>query len=118
MANVICTPIEIVKNIPSADITMTTGTVIDETKTMTVVAGKEGKTVLMVNNSAVAEKDLTVKAGAYMESCYGDLVVPVGAGETVVLVLNTSRFEQADETFLMSFEAGFTGFVSAIVVPN
>lgn len=77
--------------------------------------------LLRVANSAGAPHNLIVRAGAYppaFEQGKGDLTVAVTNGTTVwVGPLEGARHVQADGSINIDFSSGFTGTITAFLVP-
>jgi hypothetical protein len=91
------------------------------------------KLVIIVNNSATASKNLTVRAGGngvtasggtnpgvpFEAATVGDLVVAVGASGTQVVTPTTSaRYTQADGSLSLDFDSGMTGTIWVLQLPN
>lgn len=106
-----------------------TGTAIDQANGMnvalapnTIPAGDSAEAlVLRVHNTAVAAHNVTIDAGVNPPSFragIGALVVAVTNATTKwVGPLEPARFLQADGSVNVDFDAGFTGDITAFVVP-
>ena len=99
-----------------------TATAIDATNGHVIAAtAKPGKTVLRINNSTGSTKVATVKAGANPPagaSGQGDLAISLATTVTAVVVLDTSRFTQADGTINIDIAASMTGTIEAYTLPQ
>jgi hypothetical protein len=82
--------------------------------------------VLIVSNTAAAAKNIIVRAGVgggitpgpAFRSGLGDLVIPIPAGATRWLgPFDSARHMQLDGSVNLDFEAGFTGNITAVLVP-
>ncbi len=76
--------------------------------------------MLLVTNSAGADKTVTLKAGnKYPNACLGDLTLPIGTGKTATIVVqDPSRFVDADGAICIDFGTGFTGTIAAVAKPT
>ena len=105
-------------------------TTIDATNGMAVTNfGKTRHTpILVIANTALADKTVTFVAGGYpndydapggaaFTARAGDLTVTIPTGTTQIIVLDDSRFEQADATVSINFQSGFAGTIAAVVPP-
>lgn len=100
------------------------------TNGVTINAAKPELLVLRVNNTAVAAKNVTIKAGDYplaIASGQGDLVISVGASATRWLgPFESGRFlKRTDDggtvktgSLFVDFETGTTGSMQAFSVPR
>lgn len=92
-----------------------------DTINITGGAGGSSRLLLILNNTTVSAKEVTVKAGANPPALLkgkGDLGVNVPASTTQVISIESARFANADGTISLSFAASMTGFVSAIRLPK
>jgi hypothetical protein len=117
MANTVLTATALAKNTMSADLPVTSFTAIDAAKTMEVAFPREGKLVLILNNTTAAEKDFTVESGDYHAAGQGDLVMALAQDDVRFLVVDSDRFKQNDGKLNLTFEANTTGFVGALSLP-
>lgn len=78
-----------------------------------------GALVLHVKNTAVAAKNVTVRAGSHQGvPGNAELVASVpAAGERMIRLGDSVLFEQTDETYHVDFEAGTTGSIAVLRVP-
>lgn len=83
-----------------------------------VNAGAYRRIKIIVKNTAVAAKVLTVQSGVHSHAILGDTTVSVAAntGEAHVFT-NSMRHEQADQSLHLDFEAGFTGSLIIVAEP-
>lgn len=94
-----------------------TATNIDATNHHSLTADNVDDLILVVHNTTVSEKDVTILAGtssAALRSEIGALIVPITASETRYIRLETARFLQADGTISVDIEAAMTGTLYAI----
>lgn len=90
------------------------------------------KVFLIVNNSAVAAHNVTIRAGGsgngadgnpaaavpYAEAKQGDLVCSVAASATDLIgPFETDRFKQADGSLSIDFDATLTGTIWVVQLP-
>jgi hypothetical protein len=117
MAVTTLTATALVKNTVSADLPVTAFTAIDATKTMEVLYPREGKLVLILNNTFAGAKNFTIESGDYHASGQGDLVIAMAQDDVRFLVVDSDRFKQSDGKLNITFEADTTGFVGALSLP-
>ena len=81
---------------------------------------KKGAICIRVANTSGAERDVTVQSGGFPGVGSTDLVVPVAAttGVQSITLVQTAPFEQADESYHVDFESGFTGTITVTRVPR
>jgi hypothetical protein len=88
----------------------------------TIAAAKTERLMLRFYNTAVAAKNAIVKAGANppaVAASLGDLTVSVGAsGIEWIGPLESGRFIQADGSLSVDLQAGFTGSITAFLLPK
>lgn len=92
------------------------------TDTINITGGSDAdKLLLVLNNTTAATKEFTIKAGENppaVRKGLGDLVVTMLEKTQQVVAVESARFANADGTISLSFQAGSTGFVSAIRIPR
>lgn len=91
------------------------------------------KIFLLVNNSATAAKNVTIRAGGngntasggtnpgvpFEAATVGDLAVSVASsGTSLIGPFTSSRFTQADGSMSIDFDAGTTGTIWVFQMPN
>jgi hypothetical protein len=91
------------------------------------------KVILLVNNTATASKNVTVRAGGsgntaaggtnpgvpFEAATVGDLVTAVSASGTLFIgPLSSARFTQADGSMSIDFDSGTTGTIWVFQLPN
>lgn len=98
------------------------GTAINVTNGAEVAAGGNvQKLFIVVNNTAVSAKNVTIKAGAHppaLRAELGDLVVAVPNAATRYICIESAQFAQADGKIHIDFESGTTGTVMAYRLPK
>ena len=112
--------------VPNSHLTSPAGTTIDATLvTNGVVINNVDPehTVIRVNNTATAGKNVTVKAGSGTQAWMagqGDLVQQVGAntGSEFLGPFTSARFQQDGSMMFIDFESGFTGSITVLRVPK
>lgn len=84
------------------------------------LGGRVDRLLLMVDNGSGADVDVTILAGAghSMRASLGDKVVTVGAGDATFIIFEPGRFEQADGSIHVDFEAVTSVTVYALAIPN
>ena len=112
----VITPTSIVKNVASADLPITAGTAIVAANTDTIAYPKEGRLLIVINNTTETEQDITFSAGDKLSAGQGDLVVEMATLDVRFVVLESSRFSSSDQ-ITIDYEAGTTGFVMAFYIP-
>lgn len=104
-------------NTVSADLPVTGFTAIDADKTMQVLYPREGKLVLILNNTTAGAKNFTISAGEYISEGIGDYVIAMAQDDVRFLVIDSSRFKDFDGLVSIEFEDSTTGFVGALSLP-
>lgn len=106
----------------NSDIADPAGTAADPTNGHTIAAAEPERTILRVKNTTGGALNAIVRAGIYppaLASVQGDLTVSVGAGATVWIgPVESGRFIQGDGSLSIDLGAGFTGTVTAFLVPR
>ncbi len=113
--------ITLVTPLPDASQSAAVGTVTPKTitqangtKIVNAFGCKDNSLHITVANTATSAKKLTIKAGVFDNAVLGDLIVPIAASSVnAVIIENPSRFQQADGSILLDYEAGFAGTVYA-----
>jgi hypothetical protein len=108
---------------PSAD-------TIDQSNGMTLALPSNGipaspdaeQVVFKVDNSAGSAKNVIIRAGVNppaFRASIGDLTVSVNTSATAYIgPLESARFAQSDGSISIDFASGFTGTITAFVVPT
>ena len=117
MAITTLTPTALVKNTVSANLPVAGGTAIDADKTMQVLYPREGKLLLIFNNTAAGAKDFTISAGQYISSGIGAYTFSMAQDDVRFLVLDSTRFKDFDGLVSIEFADSTTGFVQAFSLP-
>lgn len=117
MAYTLLTATALAKNTISADLPITAGTAIDKTKTMHVLYPREGKLVLVLNNTYAGSSVITVSAGEYHANGIGSLAITMAQDDVRFLVLDSDRFKDFDGYINLTFDANTTGYVQAFSLP-
>lgn len=99
-----------------------TPTTADTTNDHVVNAAVPERTILRVYNTSGSTKTVTIKAGDYppaLAAGQGDLVVSV-ADSAIRLIgpLESGRFKQSNGTLEIDLEAGYTGSITALLLPK
>lgn len=94
---------------------------VDQANGMRLVGiGKYADVQVVVRNTAVAAKNVIVRAGSaeYGRASVGDATyaVPANTGE-VYIFPETARHQQHDESINVDFESGFTGTIAVFTTP-
>jgi hypothetical protein len=104
-----------------ADITKQAVTQANGIKISDALANKNNSLQIYIENTttsggSAADSSATIKAGDhYPNKVLGDANVVLGAGKTVVVLLeDISRFENKDNSILVDFASGFTGNIWAV----
>lgn len=100
-----------------------TATAIDATNSHVIAASARiGKIVIIAQNTFAGSKALTVKAGANppaVAAGQGDATMTIATQNAYgVIVLDPSRFRQADGTINIDVAASMTGSIWAIQLPQ
>jgi hypothetical protein len=124
------TAITLRKLVPNSSLAAPTADTVDQANGMTLAIPTSGipvspdadHLILVVNNSAGSTKTCTIKAGANppaFRAGLGDLVVSLTTTQTAYIgPLETARFKQADSSLSVDFAAGFTGSITALIMPT
>ena len=109
---------------PTLDHTESIANIAITKKSVTVANGitvedafsnKNNSMFLVIDNTANASSQLTVKAGnSYPNSMLGDIVIELAQGVSAIQVQDLSRFEKSDGSIDLDFATGFTGTIYAI----
>lgn len=101
------------------------GTAIDTGNTHIITpTGPLEEMIILITNTEASTNVVTVKAGdnpPAMSAGQGDLVLTANAattGHIIVPPLESARFLQNDGTLHLTVEAGMTGFIQAIQLPQ
>ena len=86
-------------------------------------AANTDKLVLVVDNTAAGAHNFILRAGASNPPAFraglGDLTISVGATTTVYIgPFDYARFVQSDGSLNIDFDAGTTGTIQALLVPD
>lgn len=121
MARTAVTPVQMNRDTSAA---VVAGTTIDAglvTAGVVITGANTPKLLIEVANTALAAKNVTVRAGVSPPALYagqGDLVRSVAASATHKFgPLSSMRFCQAHGDLYIDFETGTTGTISAFLLP-
>lgn len=117
MATTTITPIDLARDVASADLPVTGLTAIVAANDHKIAFGKQDKLLIVLNNTFAGAKDFTIQSGAYNEAGVGDLVVTMAQDDVRFLVLSSARFKQSDGNVLINVAASTTGFIGAFNLP-
>lgn len=117
MATVAITPTTLSVNTVSADLPITAGTAIVAANTNTIAYPKEGKLLIILNNTFAGAKVFTFAAGDYYSEGQGNLALSLAQDDVKYIVLESSRFKDSDGNINLTYEAATTGFVMAFYLP-
>lgn len=119
MADTTVTPIQLVENVMSADSPIAGATAIVAANTFKIPFPREGRLLLVLNNTFAGAKVFTIKAGsdAFIASSVGDLALSLAQDDVRFIMVTSDRFKQSDGYVNITFESGTTGFVQAIALP-
>jgi hypothetical protein len=122
MARTAKTPLALVRDAGVSAATAPTtidATLVTNGVTLTGASQGKGKIVLLVANTAVAAKNVTIKGGPKW-GANGDLVVSVAAntGVQAITLGDVARHQQADNAVYVDFAAGTTGTIQVLRVPR
>jgi hypothetical protein len=117
MAVTTLTATALTKNTVSADLPVTSFTAIDADKTMKVAYPREGKLVLILNNTFAGSKVFTISAGEYIANGVGSLAITMAQDDVRFLVLDSDRFKDFDGNVSIEFADSTTGYVGALSLP-
>jgi len=117
MAVTTLTATSLSRNTVSADLPVTAFTAIDADKTMKVAYPREGKLVLILNNTTAGSKVFTISAGEYHANGVGDYEITMAQDDVRFLVVDSDRFKDFDGNVAIEFEDSTTGFVGALSLP-
>lgn len=95
-------------------VTNTTITQANGIKIKNAFAGKKESLLIRINNTyATADSTVTIKAGdKYVNKCLGDDVQPLTkSAESVIIIVDHSRFQNADGSIDLDFSENFTGTI-------
>lgn len=117
MATVAITPTSLVTNTVSGDLPIAGGTAIVAANTNTFAYPKEGKLLIVLNNTFAGSKDFTFSAGEFDSSGVGALTIAMAQDDVRYIVLESSRFKDKDGNVSLTYAAATTGFVQAFYLP-
>ena len=103
------------ESIANIAITKKTVTVANGITIRDAFSNKNNSLFIVIDNTADAASQLTVKAGnAYPNSMLGDIVIELAKGVSAIQLEDLSRFQKSDESIDLDFASGFSGTVYAI----
>lgn len=117
MAVTTLTAVQLAFNTPSAESKIAGGTAIDAAKTMEVLFPKDGKLLLVINNTYAGAKVITVSAGDFTAKGLGAVAITCAQAGVYFFVPSSDQLKQSDGKLELSFEASTTGFVQAFLLP-
>ncbi len=117
MAVVAITPTTLVTGTESADLPITAGTAINAANTNTIAYPKEGKLLLVLNNTFAGSKAITIAAGDGIAKGLGAKTVTMAQDDVMFLIVNSSRHKDDEGNITLSYAASMTGYVQAFYLP-
>lgn len=123
MARDAITPLELVRGTIN---NAASPTAINTTNGMIIPYKEQDKLFLVINNTTISAKNVTVKASTSIKSFMkgqGNLAIAIPASTIGYLIgIEQARFKELTQgasfgKILIDFETGMTGFITAIVVP-
>lgn len=117
MSQTTVTPVPIPYDSGSADVKVSGGTAINASNTMLIAYPKEGKLIILVNNTYAGAKKVTIKAGFGIESVLGDQEISLAQNDVKALFVTSNKHKNAQGNVELAFEASMTGFVKALYLP-
>ncbi len=107
---------------PNASNTMPAGTTIVQADGASIPAGDTTRLLIRIRNTNGSDRVATILAGdpaLAPRASLGNLAVTVPATSgDVLLVVESARFKQADDSIHVDFAASFAGTISAILLPK
>lgn len=110
--------------VPNGGITEPAGTAVDPTNGHVIdVTSTDAHVIIEVNNTAVTDKVVTVKAGTNNPPAFrkdlGDVAVTVTASTRAFIgPLESARFIQPGQKLNIDMAAGITGTIAALAMPQ
>jgi hypothetical protein len=101
----------------SADLPVTAFEAINASNTISVAYPREGKLLLVLNNTFAGAKVFTVGAGDYLSNGVGAYAITMAQDDVRYLIVDSSRFKDFDGTINITFAASTTGYVGAFSLP-
>lgn len=116
------TAVAYTKWLGNSHLTDVAGTTADQANGHVIAAAQPDRTMLRVKNTAGSAANAVIKAGDYppaIAAGVGDLTVSVAASGTEWIgPLESGRFIRKDGTLLVDLGSGFTGTVTAFLLPK
>ena len=107
--------LEHTESVANIAITQQTVTVANGITIKDAFSNKINSLFIVIDNTANASSQLTVKAGdAYPNSMLGDIVIELAKGVSAIQLEDLSRFQKADESIDLDFAEGFEGTIFAV----
>lgn len=119
----VITPTALAVNVASADLKIAGGTAIVHAATDTIVYPREGKLIIVLNNTFAGAKIVTIGAGDALGAGVGSMDISIAQDAVEYLVLDSARFKTfgvaatGGGVITIDYEAAMTGFVMALSLP-
>lgn len=113
----VITPTQLAFDTMSADLPVTGLTAIVHGNTDTIEYPKEGKLLIVVNNTTAGAKILTIEAGDFTANGLGAKDYSLAQDDVRFIVPSSDRHKQSDGTLTINYEANMTGFIGAFYLP-
>ena len=117
MAVIAITPATLVTGTMSADLPVAAGTAITAADTNTFAYPKEGKLLLVLNNTFAGGKVFTIAAGNGLSTGQGALALTLAQDDVRYIIVNSSRHRDSSGNVNLTYAANTTGFVQAFYLP-
>lgn len=117
MATTTITPTALAKNTVSADLPVAGLTAIVAANEHKIAYEKDGKLLIVLNNTYAGSKDFTIGAGDFLAAGQGALTIAMAQDDVRYIVVDSDRFKDSDGNIVITVAASTTGFIGAFTLP-
>lgn len=111
------TPTQLAFDTPSGSLPVASLTAIVHANTDTIAYPKNGKLLIVVNNTFAGSQTVTFNAGDFTQKGLGNVDVVLAQNEVKYIVLSSDRVRQDDGTITVDYSTNMTGFIGAFYLP-
>ena len=118
MADTVVTPTALVKDAMSADLPVTGMTAIVAANNHKIAMPREGRLLIVLNNTFAGAKVFTVNSGneRFVAQGVGDLALSLAQDDVRYLMVSSDRFLNSDGDIDITVAASTTGFIGAFYI--
>ena len=111
------TPTQLAFDVASADLPVTGLTAITHGNTDTISYPKNGKLLIIINNTTAGAGTVTFNYGDFTQKNLGNVDVVCAQDDVKFIVLSSDRVKQSDGTITVDYSTGMTGYIGAFYLP-